>query len=33
MGRIQQMIEGKIPDIYTYSIEVGDSVEDDVLLQ
>jgi len=29
MGRIKQMIEDKIPGIYVYSIEVGDSIEAD----
>jgi len=29
MGRIKQMIEDKIPGIYVYSIEVGDSIESD----
>jgi hypothetical protein len=30
MGHIQDLIKQQIPDIYTYSIEVGASVEDDV---
>jgi len=29
MGRIKNMIEGQIPGIYVYSIEIGDSIEDD----
>jgi len=29
MGRIKQMIEDQLPGIYVYSIEVGDSVDDD----
>ena len=31
MGRIQQMIKSQLPDVYTYSIEIGDSIEDDVI--
>lgn len=30
MGRIQQIIENQINGIYVYSIEIGDSIEDDV---
>ncbi|EGG21366.1 palmitoyl-protein thioesterase 1 [Cavenderia fasciculata] len=29
MGRIKQMIEEKIPGIFVYSIEIGDSITDD----
>ena len=30
MGRIQKMIEEALPGIYVYSIEVGDTIEEDV---